>query len=132
MDNLLQLAKLLALLSASALCVYLIVVLTRLNKVLEQLQMDLADIGKNLRPVLENLNIVMERFKSISMKVDDQVTLFKSAIESFKQLADNVVMFEERVQRRLEEPIHRVSTLVGNIISRIASFVGLRTQEPMN
>ena len=132
METLLKLAELLALLSASALCLYLIVVLTRLNKVLELLQRDLADISKTLKPVLENLNIVMERMKSISIKVDDQVNTFKGALESFRQMADNVVRFEERVQQRLEEPIQRVSSLVGNIINRITSFLGFRSQQPMH
>lgn len=128
METLLKLAELLALLSASALCIYLIVVLVRLKTVLEILQRDLTDIGKNLKPVLENLNIVMERMRSITIKVDDQVNMFKGAMESFRQMADNVVRFEERVQQRLEEPIQRIGALVGSLINRITSFLGFRSQ----
>lgn len=124
METLIDIGKVLALFSAAGLCVYLIVVLSRLNGVLTLFQRDFSEITKNLKPILENLNIVTERLKSISAKVDEQVILFKSSLESFKALADNVVNFEARVQERLEEPIIRVTSLIGAFVGRILSFFG--------
>lgn len=124
METLIDIGKVLALFSAAGLCAYLIVVLMRLNGLLILFQRDFAEIAKNLKPILENLNVVAERMKSISVKVDEQVYLFKSSLESFKALADNVVDFEVRVQERLEEPIIRVTSLVGTFIGRILSFFG--------
>ncbi|HEY6953189.1 MAG TPA: DUF948 domain-containing protein [Bacteroidota bacterium] len=124
METLINIGKVLALFSAAALCVYLIVVLTRLRSVLEVFQRDFSDITRNLKPILENLNIVADRLKSITTKVDDQVILFKASLESFKALADNVVNFEARVQERLEEPIIRVTSLLGAFVGRILSFFG--------
>ena len=124
METLINIGKVLALFSAAALCVYLIYVLSRLNGVLLLFQRDFSEITKNLKPILENLNIVADRLKSITAKVDDQVLLFKSSLESFKALADNVVTFEARVQERLEEPIIRVTSLIGTFVGRILSFFG--------
>lgn len=124
METLINIGKVLALFSAAALCVYLIVVLSRLNEVLALLQRDFSDMTRNLKPILENLNIVSEKLKSIAGKVDEQVLLFKSSLESFKMVADNVVDFELRVQERLEEPIIRVTSLIGGFVSRILSFLG--------
>lgn len=124
METLIDIGKVLALFSAAGLCAYLIVVLSRLNGVLTLFQRDFSDITRNLKPILENLNIVSERLKSISAKIDDQVVLFKSSLESFKALADNVVNFETRVQERLEEPIIRVTSLIGAFVGRILSFFG--------
>jgi hypothetical protein len=123
-ETLIDIGKVLALFSAAALCVYLIYVLSRLNGVLILFQRDFSEITKNLKPILENLNIVADRLKSITAKVDDQVILFKSSLESFKALADNVVSFENRVQERLEEPIIRVTSLIGAFVGRILSFFG--------
>jgi len=123
-ETFINVGKVLALFSAAALCVYLIYVLARLNGVLILFQRDFSDMSKNLKPILENLNIVSERLKSITSKIDDQVGLFKSSLESFKALADNVVNFEARVQERLEEPIIRVTSLIGGFVGRIASFFG--------
>ncbi len=124
METLIDIGKVLALFSAAALCVYLIVVLARLREVLALLQKDFSEMTRNLKPILENLNVATERLKSIAMKVDEQVLLFKSSLESFKSVADNVVDFERRVQERLEEPIIRVTSLIGGFVSRILSFLG--------
>ena len=124
METLIDIGKILALFGAAGLCVYLIVVLSRLNQVLASFQRDFSEIAKNLMPILENLNIVSERLKSISAKVDEQVILFKASLESFKALADNVVSFEARVQEHLEEPIIRVTSLIGAFVGRILSFFG--------
>ncbi len=126
METLIDIGKVLALFSAAGLCAYLIVVLMRLNGLLILFQRDFAEITRNLKPILENLNIVADRLKSISTKVDEQVLLFKSSLESFKALADNVVNFEVRVQERLEEPIIRVTSLIGTFLGRFLSFFGRR------
>ena len=124
METLIDIGKVLALFCAAALCAYLIVVLARLNGVLALFQRDFSEMARNLKPILENLNIVTERLKSITAKVDEQVLLFKSSLESFKALSDNVVDFERRMQERLEEPIIRVTSLIGGFVSRILSFLG--------
>ena len=124
METLIDMGKVLALFSVAALCVYLIYVLSRLNGLLLLFQRDFSDIARNLKPILENLNTVSDRMKSITAKVDEQVVLFKASLESFKALADNVVNFESRVQERLEEPIIRVTSLIGAFVGRILSFFG--------
>jgi len=123
-ETLINIGKVLALFSAAALCVYLIYVLSRVNGVLLLFQRDFSEITRNLKPILENLNTVADRLKSITAKVDEQVILFKASLESFKALADNVVNFEVRVQERLEEPIIRVTSLIGAFVGRILSFFG--------
>jgi len=123
-ETLINIGKVLALFSAAALCVYLIYVLSRLNGMLLLFQRDFSEITRNLKPILENLNTVADRLKSITTKVDEQVILFKSSLESFKALADNVVSFENRVQESLEEPIIRVTSLIGAFVGRILSFFG--------
>jgi uncharacterized protein YoxC len=128
-ETLVEIAKVLALLSASALCVYLIVVLIRLNTLLQVLQRELIDLNKNLRPILENLNMVTDKLRLITSKVDDQVNMVHGVFIAFKRITDNVARFEERFQQRLEEPLLRVSELFSSIINRIISLFGRRSQD---
>lgn len=127
MESFIQFAQALALLSASALCIYLIVTLVRLNGTMASLQRDVSEVTKNLKPVLENLAVVSEKLKSIVTQVDEQVSIFKSSLDSVRRVARNIEEFEERLQQRLEEPIHRVLSLVGGIIAKVVSFLGART-----
>lgn len=127
MNTLLEIAQLIALVSVSALCIYLIVVLARLKDVLTALQKNLAEFNLYAKPVLENLLFISEKFRSVATKVDDQVNIMKSSLESIKSAADNVVAFQQRVQQWLEEPIFRITSAFSGLVSGIVSwFEGMR------
>jgi len=128
-ENLIHIATIAALLSASALCVYLIVVLVRFKAFLEVLQQEVIELNRNLKPVLENLNVAADKLRLIASKVEDQVNMVHGVFVAFKRVTDNVTRFEERFQQRLEEPLMRVSSLFGGIINRIISFFVKRTKD---
>lgn len=123
MEIVLIIAQIVALVSVSALCLYLI-------SVLGQFRRDVSDFTQRARPVLDNLSTITENLKSASEKIDDQVDIVKDSLQSFKDVADNVLLFERRVQERLEEPILQVATVLGTIVNTVAAFIkGFRGQE---
>jgi uncharacterized protein YoxC len=128
-ETLIQLTKILALSSASALCIYLIVVLVRFNAFLQILQRELIDLNKNLKPILENLNAIADKVRLIAIKVDEQVNMVQGVFVAFKRITENVTRFEERFQQLLEEPLMRVSALFGNVINRVVSMFRQRSQD---
>ena len=128
METLIRLTIILALSSASALCIYLIVVLVRFNALLQVLQRELVDLNKNLKPILENLNAITDKLRLIAIKVDEQVNMVQGVFIAFKRITENVARFEERFQYLLEEPLMRVSALFGNVINRVVSMFG-RSQD---
>jgi uncharacterized protein YoxC len=127
-ETLVGFAKVLALLSASALCIYLIVVLVRFSALMQVLQSELVDLSTRLKPVLDNINTIAEKFRSVSAKIEDQVAMVHGIFVAFKRVTDNILQFEERFQRRLEEPLLRVSSLFSNVINRVISFFSSRMQ----
>ena len=116
MEIVLVIAQIVALVSVSALCLYLI-------SVLGQFRRDVSDFTHRARPVLDNLSTITENLKSASQKIDDQVDIVKGSLQSFKDVADNVLLFERRVQERLEEPILQVATVLGTIVNTVAAFI---------
>jgi uncharacterized protein YoxC len=128
-ETLIQLTKILALSSFSALCIYLIVVLVRFNALLQVLQRELVDLNKSLKPILENLNAITEKIRLIATKVDEQVNMVQGVFIAFKRITDNVTRFEERFQQILEEPLMRVSALFGNVLNRVISMFGRRSKD---
>ena len=129
METLIQLTKILALSSFSALCIYLIVVLVRFNALLQVLQRELVDLNKSLKPILENLNAITEKIRLIATKVDEQVNMVQGVFIAFKRITDNVTRFEERFQQILEEPLMRVSALFGNVLNSVISMFGRRSKD---
>ncbi len=115
METVLQLVQVIALISLTVLCIYLVIVLSRLRR-------DLADFSQRSRPVLDNLAFITEKLKSTAQKIDDHVDIVKSSLISLKNVADNVLVLEERVQQRLEEPILQIASIIGTIVSSVGVF----------
>ncbi len=115
MDTVLQLAQVVALVCVSALCVYLIVVLTEFKR-------DLSEFSQRSKPVLENLAHITERLKSAAEKIDTQADIMRGSLNSLKSVADNILLFEQRIQENIEEPILQVSSMIGAIVAGIATF----------
>ena len=116
METVLQIVQVVALLSVTALCVYLITALSSMRR-------DLAEFVHRSKPVLDNLAFITERLKSTAQKIDEHVDIVKSSLNSFKSVADNVLMLEERVQQQLEEPVLQVASILGAIVSSLANLI---------
>ena len=122
METLSEILKLTLYCSASALCIYLIIVLVRFKVFLQVLQIELIDLNKNLKPILENLNVVTDKLRLITTKVEDQVDIIHGVFLAFRRITENITRLEERFQLRLEEPLMLVGAVFGNIINRVASL----------
>ena len=115
METVLQFVQLIALISLTALSIYLIVILSGLRR-------EVSEFVQRAKPVLENLAFITEKLKSTAQKIDDHVDIVKSSLNSLKSVADNVLVLEERVQQRLEEPILQVASIIGAIVSSVGVF----------
>lgn len=121
MELVLVIAQIIALLCLSALCVYMIVVLLRVRDTLSNIEKDVREITSRALPVLDNMEYITARVKGITDSIDDQVMAVRDSIASVKQVAENVVEMERKVQERIEGPILETVALVS------AVFKGMRT-----
>ena len=122
-NNLLMMAQIIMVLSLAALAVYLVIVLTKVKAILGQIEVDLKEIAVRAIPVLDNLEVITSKLRSILANVDDQMTVVKSSVQSIKEIADSIVAFERQVQERIELPVLEVAGIVGSIVRGIASFI---------
>lgn len=122
MESVLLITQIIALLSISALSVYLIIFFVRAKETLVSLQDVLKDFKAGCRPILENMEFITERARSIVVKIDEQVGLAKGSLESVKQAADNLLEMEQRLQMTLEEPVMKISSIVAALINRVSMY----------
>jgi uncharacterized protein YoxC len=118
----LVIAQIVALLCLSALCVYMIVVLLRVRDILSNVEKDVREIASRALPVLDNMEYITARVKGITDSIDDQVTAVRDSIASVKQVAENVVEMERRVQERIEGPIIETVALVSAVFKGVRTF----------
>jgi uncharacterized protein YoxC len=122
-ESLLVIAQILALVCLSALCIYLIVVLLRVRIILLNVDRDLREMTTRALPILENMEFITSKAKNIAENIDDQVTIVRESIGSIKQVADNVVELERRVQERIEGPILDTVAFVAAVFKGVRTFV---------
>ena len=120
-STILVFVEIVAFLCLSAVCIYLILVLIRLKDMLLGMEKDLKEITTRVLPVLENMEFVTARLKSITENIDDQVMIVRDSIGSVREIADNIVALEHKVQERIEGPI------LDSVAFVAALFKGVRT-----
>ena len=122
MESVLIIAQILLFLCLSALCVYLIVVLLRVRDILNNVEKDLKEMTSRAIPILENMEFITARVKSITESIDDQVMIVRESISSMKQIADNVVALERKVQDRIEGPLLESVAFVASVFNGVRTF----------
>ena len=121
-NPILVVVEIVALLCLSAVCIYLILVLIRLKDMLTGMEKDLKEITSRALPVLENMEFITARVKSITENIDDQVMIIRDSIGSVKEIADNIVAVERKVQERIEGPILDSVAFIAAIIKGVRTF----------
>jgi uncharacterized protein YoxC len=122
-QDLLTIVEILALLCVSALCVYLIVVLARVKETLGHVEKDVKDLTAHALPILENTEYITARLKSVAENLDDQMLTVRESITSIREIADNVVALERKIQERIEGPVLDGLSYVSAIVSGIRTFI---------
>jgi hypothetical protein len=61
--------------------------------------------------------------KSITENVDDQVIVVRESIGSLREVAENIVELERRVQERIEGPILDTVALIAALFKGVRTFV---------
>ena len=123
METFLVGAQILALLCLSAVCLYVIVVLLRVRDVLSSVEKDIREVTSKTVPVLENLEFITARVKNISENVEDQVMMVRDSVSALREIADNVVILERKVQERVEGPILETVAFVAALFKGVRTFV---------
>jgi uncharacterized protein YoxC len=122
-DIALTLSLIAALLALSAVCVYLILVLVRVRDILNNVEKDLKEVTSRALPGVDNMEFITARVKSITENIDDQVMMVRDSIGSIREVADNVVALERKVQERIEGPILDTVAFIAALFKGVRTFV---------
>ena len=123
MESVLVVVQILLFLCISVLCIYLIVVLLRVKDLLNTVEKDLKEVTSRALPILENMEYITARVKSIAENIDDQVMIVRESITSMKLITDNVVALERKVQDRIEGPILDAVAFVASVFNGVRTFL---------
>ncbi len=123
MNNFLMFAQIILVLSLAGLAIYLVIVLAKVKTLLVQIESDVKNVSARVIPVLENMEVITSKLRSITANFDDQMTIITSSVQSIKEISDSIVEFERRVQDRIEAPVLEVAGMLGSVVRGIAAFI---------
>jgi uncharacterized protein YoxC len=116
-------AQIILVFSLAGLAIYLVIVLAKVKTLLVQIESDVKNVTARVIPVLENMEVITSKLRSITANFDDQMTIVTSSVQSIKEIADSIVEFERRVQDRIEAPVLEVAGILGSVVRGIAAFI---------
>lgn len=104
------------------LCVYLILTLTALKKTFVTLEKEVSELSAAAKPVLKNLEVVTEKTRLISEKLEEQVQSVAVAFSGLRRIVENVVHFQQRLENIIEQPLMRVAGIANAVISSVGGI----------
>jgi uncharacterized protein YoxC len=122
-ESVLLVAQILLCFSLTALSIYLIIVLLRLRTAIDTVEKDFKEMTTRAIPILENMEYITARVKSIAENIDDQVITVRESLASVKGIADNVVAFERKLQERIEGPILDTVAFIAAVFNGVRSLL---------
>lgn len=115
-----DIALIILILSASALCIYLIISLKQLNQTLSGVQKDVHDLVDKAIPTLENINEITDKANSVSSDAKQHWDEVSDAIYSMKNKVSNFKLTDTFDRR--DNPIQNLIANLTAVVKGITAF----------
>jgi uncharacterized protein YoxC len=116
-------SQVIVLLCLAGLVVFAVVVLVKVKDVLTHLEDNVKEVSVHAIPVLENLDAITSKLRSITENINDQVTIVKESAQAIKSITDSIVSFERKVQEQIEPPVLEVAGVVAGFVRLLAGLI---------
>ncbi|MBM4165535.1 MAG: DUF948 domain-containing protein [Ignavibacteria bacterium] len=109
-------------LCVSAASIYLVMIFYRMEKSLDHLDKKVSALCEQTFPILENLNAITTKVRTITDNLNEQLSIVKDSVESFRIAMDEIIAFKRKVQHRIEEPVMDSVSFVTAFVKGIKAF----------
>lgn len=93
------------LISASVLCIALVVFLSRISKTVKEIEIEIKDLTFEMKPLFASAMNLSEKLNQLSDFVDDQLIVTNNIITKVNDGVDTILNFEEKLRSGLEGPV---------------------------
>ncbi|MBX2976738.1 MAG: DUF948 domain-containing protein [Ignavibacteriaceae bacterium] len=114
--------EIILLISASALCIYLILFLKNMTKSISEIQTDIHRIADQINPLLESLQSLSKSVIVVSDEVKSQLTKTKWIIDEVKSKVESIMNFERKVMEKVDSPIQNMLSNLNAIKRGVTTF----------
>jgi uncharacterized protein YoxC len=110
------------LISASALCVALIIYLKKIAQAINGIEGDVKDMSLQVKPLIASTTNLSEKLNKLSEDAKQPVMMVKEITGDIKNRIDTVLAFEEKLREGIEEPANRIIQSLSAIANGVNAF----------
>lgn len=122
LETLLIVVQVVAFLSIAALAMFLISYIGKMVTSLQNMQKDINTLTQKASPIFDNLEITTKRINNVTENIENQIDAVIYSINSVKKIADDIVEFEQKIQRRIEEPVLDAVGFISAVVKGVKTF----------
>jgi uncharacterized protein YoxC len=118
----LEIFEVVLLISATALCVFLIIFLKDLSKSVSEMQTDIHRIADQINPLLESLQSLSNSVIIVSDEVKSQLSKTKWIVDEVKSKVESILNFERKMMGKVDSPLHDLLSNLNAIKRGVITF----------
>jgi uncharacterized protein YoxC len=100
--EILNIFYILLLISASALCVALIIYLSNITKSVKEISIDIKDLSSQMKPLITSTAALSEKLNSLTDEAKGQFSILKGIVSEIKERSDAIFDLEEKIRGGIE------------------------------
>ncbi len=110
------------LLSASVLCIALVIYLNKITKSIKEIENDIKDLSSQAKPFIQTATLLSDELNDISGSVKGQLETTKKIVSKVDERVDDILGFEEKLREGLEEPAFRLIKTLSAVANGVNVF----------
>lgn len=110
---------LILLLTASALCIALIIGLKKIIQSVSMLQKDINELTSSIKPLIESTQLLTENINKVTKETQSQLNVSKSIVNDIRDRVDKILDFEYKIRDGME---NAVMPLINNLSAVYKGF----------
>jgi archaellum component FlaC len=103
--DIIQILTIVLIVSASALCIALILYLNKFVKSVQSINKNINELSANLKPLIHSATELSEHLNKISSEAKDQLRISRSILGDFRERADKLLSIENKIRSGVEDAV---------------------------
>jgi uncharacterized protein YoxC len=112
----------LLLVSASGLCIALIIYLKSITKSIKGLESDVKNLTEEIKPLLDSTLRLSEKLNQISEDIKEPVRTVNTIVENVKNRVDKILELEEKVRGGFEDSVNGLIRNLSAVVNGVTTF----------
>jgi uncharacterized protein YoxC len=112
----------LLLVSASGLCIALMITMNRITSSVKKIEVDIKDLTSQIKPLIASTTNLSEKLNYLSEEAKQPVAIARDIMEDVKDRVEVILAFEEKIRNGIEGPVLKFLTSISGINNGINAF----------